>query len=160
MDDVRGMFAFALWDTQRRTLLLARDRLGNKPLYYARRRPAVRVRFGAQVPPARPAVPREVDPRSIADFLTFQYVPSPQRIFQGVRKLPPGHRLVCDANGPRVERYWSLPVEPDRLDPPPTRRSRELRELLAEAVRIRLMSDVPLGAFLSRRHRLQRRRAR
>ena len=148
LDDVRGMFAFALFDTKQRKLLLARDRLGKKPLFY--HDDGRRIVFASELKSLLldPSVPREVDPRSIADFLTFQYVPSPQSIFQGVRKLPPGHRLVCDANGPRVERYWSLPVEPDPSIRPDEAVAR-LRELLAEAVRIRLMSDVPLGAFLS-----------
>lgn len=146
--DVRGMFAFALFDTRQRRLMLARDRVGKKPLFY--HDDGRRLVFASELKSLMldPSVPREVDSQSVSDFLTFQYVPSPQSIFRGVRKLPPGHRLVCDAGGPRVERYWSLPVEPD-----PTIGAAEavarLRELLAEAVRIRLMSDVPLGAFLS-----------
>jgi asparagine synthase (glutamine-hydrolysing) len=146
--DLRGMFAFALYDTRQRTLLLARDRLGKKPLFY--HDDGRRIVFASELKSLMldPSVPREADPRSIADFLTFQYVPSPQSIFRGVRKLPPGHRLVCDADGPRVERYWSLPVGADPSLSPEDAVAR-LRELLAEAVRIRLMSDVPLGAFLS-----------
>ncbi|MCC6349751.1 MAG: asparagine synthase (glutamine-hydrolyzing) [Candidatus Eisenbacteria bacterium] len=148
VDDLRGMFAFALFDTRRRTLLLARDRVGKKPLFW--HDDGRRIVFASELKSLMldPSVPREADPRSVADYLTFQYVPSPQTIFAGVRKLPPGHRLVCDANGPRVERYWSLPVEPDPTIGPAEAVER-LRELLAEAVRIRLMSDVPLGAFLS-----------
>lgn len=148
LDDVRGMFAFALFDTRRRALMLARDRVGKKPLFW--HDDGRRLVFASELKSLMldPSVPREVDPKSVADFLTFQYVPSPQSIFRGVRKLPPGHRLLCDANGPRVERYWSLPVEPDPSIGPHEAVER-LRELLAEAVRIRLMSDVPLGAFLS-----------
>jgi asparagine synthase (glutamine-hydrolysing) len=148
LDDLRGMFAFALFDTRQRRLLLARDRLGKKPLYW--HDDGHRIVFASELKSLvlDPGVSRDVDPRSIADFLTFQYVPSPQSIFRGVRKLPAGHRLICDADGPRVERYWSLPVGAD-----PSIGERDaiarLRELLAESVRIRLMSDVPLGAFLS-----------
>jgi len=148
LDDVRGMFTFALFDTKQRRLMLARDRLGKKPLFY--HDDGRRIVFASELKSLMldPSVPREVDPQSIADYLTFQYVPSPQSIFKGVRKLPAGHRLVCDANGPRVERYWSLPVAADPSITPGEAVSR-LRELLAESVRIRLMSDVPLGAFLS-----------
>lgn len=148
VDDLRGMFAFALFDTRRRTLLLARDRVGKKPLFW--HDDGRRIAFASELKSLMldPSVPREVDPRSIADFLTFQYVPNPQSVFHGVRKLPPGHRLVCDANGPRVERYWTLPVGTDPAIGPAEAVER-LRELLAEAVRLRLMSDVPLGAFLS-----------
>lgn len=148
LDDLRGMFAFALYDTGKRTLLLARDRLGKKPLFY--HDDGERIVFASELKSLMldPSVPREVDRRSIADFLTFQYVPSPQSIFSGVRKLPPGHRLVCDANGPRVERYWSLPVGRDPSITPDEAVER-LRALLTESVRMRLMSDVPLGAFLS-----------
>ncbi len=148
LDDLRGMFAFALYDTRQRRLLLARDRVGKKPLFW--HDDGSRIVFASELKSLvlDPSVPREPDPRAIADFLTFQYVPQPETIYRGVRKLPPGHRLVCDAGGPRVERYWSLPVGADPSWSPAAAVER-LRELLAEAVRIRLMSDVPLGAFLS-----------
>jgi len=148
LEHLRGMFAFALWDRTRRRLLIARDRLGIKPLYY--HDDGRRLAFASELKALMidPAVPREVDPRAVADYLTFQYVPSPGAIWKGVRKLPPGHFLVCDANGVRVERYWSLPVEPDRGHSEDYYRER-LRALLAEAVRLRLVADVPLGAFLS-----------
>ncbi|HEV2105443.1 MAG TPA: asparagine synthase (glutamine-hydrolyzing), partial [Candidatus Eisenbacteria bacterium] len=148
VEALRGMFAFALYDRNRRTLLLARDRAGKKPLYY--HDDGRRLVFASELKALLldPSVPRDVDPCAIADFLTFQYVPSPQTIWRGIRKLPAGHRLVCDANGPRVERYWQLPLETDPSLPPAEAVAR-LRVLLAEAVRIRLMSDVPLGAFLS-----------
>src|SRR5262249_7143586 len=97
---------------------------------------------------ADPSVPRDVDPRAIADYLTFQYVPAPGSVLAGVRKLPAGHRLLCDAGGPRVERYLEPPFTTD-----PSLSEADagegLRERLREAVRVRLMSDVPLGAFLS-----------
>jgi asparagine synthase (glutamine-hydrolysing) len=127
---------------------MARDRLGKKPLFY--HDDGRRLVFASELKSLMldPSVPREVDPQSVADFLTFQYVPSPQSIWKGVRKLSPGHRLLCDADGVRVERYWSLPVDCDP-SPSPEEAVAKLRELLAEAVRIRLMSDVPLGAFLS-----------
>ncbi len=145
---LRGMFAFGLYDRPHRRLLLARDRLGKKPLYY--HDDGRRLVFASELKALLldPSVPREVDEAALADYLTLQYVPSPATIFRGVRKLPAAHRLVCDGRGVRVERYWSLPVEPDAGHPEAHYRER-LRELLADAVRVRLMSDVPLGAFLS-----------
>jgi asparagine synthase (glutamine-hydrolysing) len=148
LEHLRGMFAFALYDRPRRRLLIARDRLGIKPLYY--HDDGRRLAFASELKALMldPTVPREPDPKAVADYLTFLYVPSPGTIWKGVRKLPPGHRLVCDAGGVRVERYWTLPVEPDRGHSEDFYRER-LRALLAEAVRLRLVADVPLGAFLS-----------
>ncbi|MFN8587795.1 MAG: asparagine synthase (glutamine-hydrolyzing) [Candidatus Eisenbacteria bacterium] len=148
LQDLRGMFAFALFDRRRRRLMLGRDRLGKKPLYW--HDDGNRIVFASELKSLvmDPSVPREADPQSISDFLTYQYVPGPQTILRGVRKLPPAHRLIADEKGVRVERYWSLPVEADPRIGPAEAVAR-LRELLAEAVRIRLMSDVPLGAFLS-----------
>jgi asparagine synthase (glutamine-hydrolysing) len=148
LEHLRGMFAFALVDRARRRLLLARDRVGKKPLFY--HDDGRRVVFASEIKSLLldPSVPREVDETALADYLTFQYVPSPETIWRGIRRIPPAHRLIADANGVRVERYWSLPVEPDLGRSEEFYRER-LRALLEEAVRIRLMSDVPLGAFLS-----------
>jgi len=146
--ELRGMFAFALHDARRRLLMLARDRVGKKPLFW--HDDGRRLVFASELKAllADPSVPRDVDPAAIADYLTFQYVPAPETILAGVHKLPAGHRLLCDEDGPRVERYWELPFETDR-----TIGEAEavlgVREHLREAVRVRLMSDVPLGAFLS-----------
>ncbi|HTR97237.1 MAG TPA: asparagine synthase (glutamine-hydrolyzing) [Candidatus Acidoferrales bacterium] len=148
VDDLRGMFAFGLFDTRQRKLLLARDRLGVKPLYW--HDDGERIVFASELKALMrdPSVPRDVSLDAVADFLNYQCVPAPQTIFRGIQKLSPGHRLICDANGPRVERYWRLPLGCDRSLTPGEAVAR-MRELLAEAVRIRLMSDVPLGAFLS-----------
>ena len=142
------MFALALFDTQRSELLLARDRVGKKPLFY--HDDGRRIVFASELKCLMldPSVPRQVDPRSIVDFVTYQYVPGPQTIWAGVRKLPAAHRLLASAAGVRVERYWSMP-----RDVHPVNSEQDavegLLEVLREAVRIRLMSDVPLGAFLS-----------
>ena len=146
--ELRGMFAFALYDSNRLTLLLARDRAGKKPLFW--HDDGRRITFASELKSllADPSVPSVADPSAIADYLTFQYVPAPGSILAGVRKLPAGHRLVCDASGPRVERWWELPFETDRSITP-EQAVEGLRERLREAVRVRLMSDVPLGAFLS-----------
>jgi asparagine synthase (glutamine-hydrolysing) len=146
--DLRGMFAFALYDRARRRLLLGRDRLGIKPLYW--HDDGKRIAFASELKALLldPAVPRELDEESLASYLTFQYVPGPRTIWRGVKKLPPGHRLVCDAGGVRVEPYWTLPVAAPRPWSEEEARA-TLREQLAEAVRLRMVADVPLGAFLS-----------
>ena len=148
LESLRGMFAFGLYDVGRRTLMLARDRAGEKPLYW--HDDGRRIVFASEIKAllADASVPCDVDLCSLAEALTLQYVPSPGTIWKGVRKLPAGHRLMCDAAGPRVERYWRLPLEPDTSIRPGDAVSR-LGELLAESVRVRLMSDVPLGALLS-----------
>jgi len=148
LEDLRGMFAFALFDVSRRRLLLARDRVGKKPLFY--HDDGRRIVFASELKCLLqdPSVPRVVDPHAIADYLTYQYVPSPGSIWTGVRKLPAGHSLIADREGTRVERYWRLPSGV-RSTLTPTGAIEGLRDVLREAVRIRLMSDVPLGAFLS-----------
>jgi asparagine synthase (glutamine-hydrolysing) len=145
---LRGMFAFALHDATRGTLMLARDRVGKKPLFW--HDDGRRLVFASELKALMqdPSVPRDVDPAAVADYLTWQYVPSPGSVLRGVHKLPAGHFLLCDANGPRVQRYWELPCEaPEPVSPEDAVAG--LRERLEEAVRVRLMSDVPLGAFLS-----------
>ncbi len=146
--DLRGMFAFALFDQDRGTLLMARDRVGKKPLYW--HDDGQRLVFASELKALMidPSVPRDVDPCAIADYLTYQYVPSPGSILKGVHKLPAGHFLMCDAHGPRVARYWELPSTTDASITPEAA-VEGLRERLTDAVRVRLMADVPLGAFLS-----------
>src|SRR5262249_17243392 len=135
-------------DARRGLLFMARDRAGKKPLYW--HDDGRRIAFASELKAllADPSVPREVDPCAIADYLTFQYVPAPETALRGIRKLPAGCQLVCDAQGPRGERYWELPFEVDRTIAEADAVA-GLRERLREAVRVRLMSDVPLGAFLS-----------
>jgi asparagine synthase (glutamine-hydrolysing) len=145
---LNGMFAFAVWDERARTLLLARDRLGKKPLYYAETPGAFL--FGSELKSLlqHPACPREIDPVSLESYLALEYVPSPQAIVAGVRKLPAAHRLVLDSGNVSVQRYWRLSFErsPKRSD---GEWVDEFRTRLREAVGLRLVSDVPLGAFLS-----------
>ena len=148
LEHLRGMFAFALYDRPRRRMLIARDRLGIKPLYW--HDDGERIVFASELKALLldPTVPREVDEQAVADYLTFQYIPSPRTIWAGIRKLPPAHALTVDERGPRVMRWWSLPVAPNPGHSEEWYRER-LRALLAEAVRLRLVADVPLGAFLS-----------
>jgi asparagine synthase (glutamine-hydrolysing) len=144
-----GMFAFALWDGRRKRLLLARDRLGKKPLYYAHR-PGQALTFGSELKAVLmdPGVPREVELEALDRYLSLLYVPAPHTIFRDVRKLPAGHLLVADARGVTIREYWDVRFV-DGPRRPTEEYADELRDLLTQAVRARLVSDVPLGAFLS-----------
>jgi asparagine synthase (glutamine-hydrolysing) len=148
LNRLNGMWAFAVWDRERRHLILARDRLGIKPLYYAQVGP--RLLFASEIKSllASGLVSREIDPVSLEAFLECQYVPGPRTIFKAVKKLPPAHALVADASGIRLERYWRPEF---RLEPVPSfeEAAARLRELMFDSVRLRLLSEVPLGVFLS-----------
>jgi len=148
---LNGMFAFAVWDTRERTLFLARDRLGIKPLFYSSEGGAFHFASELKAIVARGAVSRELDPEGLDLYLAFMYVPAPKTILKGVAKLPPGHTLLVrggQAETPR--RYWDLP-DPADVDRGQSRADavEELRALLADSVGCRLMSEVPLGAYLS-----------
>ena len=147
---LRGMFALAIWDAPRRTLTLARDRLGQKPLLY--RPDRGRITFASELKAllALPEadVPRVVDPLAIDRYLTYGYIPHPGTILQGVYKLPPAHYATWHEGALTLGRYW----EPDwdlEIDRPPAEDAERLRSLMTEAVREQMVSDVPLGAFLS-----------
>jgi asparagine synthase (glutamine-hydrolysing) len=149
VERLRGMFAFAIWDEGRRALFAARDRAGKKPFFYTVT-PAGTFVFGSELKSLleHPGVRREVSPEAVDSYLSFGYVPDPLSIFKDVHKLPPGCRLTFAGGDVRVESYWDFPFEPDE-----TRAEEdwleELRAALEEAVRVRLVADVPLGAFLS-----------
>ena len=147
---LRGMFTFAVWDGRRQELFVARDRVGKKPLYYALT-PAGTLVFGSELKSLleHPEVTREVDEEALDAYLAFGYVPDPLSIFRGVRKLPPGHRLRFAGGRLSVEQYWDFGFAEEPVERPEGECLAELRELLAEAVRVRLVADVPLGAFLS-----------
>src|SRR5581483_1685751 len=149
---LRGMFSFAIWDTKRRRLLAARDRLGKKPFHY--RDDGESFRFASE-PAALHVGLRGLEPdvESIHLYLHYGYVPSPRSAFQGSKKLPPAHLLVWEpGKEPDVRRYWQVDYR-DKLDTStPRARARveeRIRELLLESTKLRLISDVPLGAFLS-----------
>lgn len=147
----RGMFAFALWDRNAETLLLARDRLGKKPLYYAALADGFFV-FGSELKALllHPGLSRELDEHAVEDYFAFGYVPEPKTILSHARKLPPAHTMTIrrGAASPAMRQYWDVP-----FDPLPRLREAdaeaELVERLREAVKIRMIADVPLGAFLS-----------
>ena len=146
------MFGFALWDGTRRALLLARDRLGIKPLYYWSM-PDGGLAFCSELRCllALPEFTPTIDREAIARYLGFGYVPEPLAVFEGVRKLPPGHLLTWErGQDPVVSRYWS-PLRPEASGIDEEEAVEELRRLLVEAVTCHLESEVPLGAFLSRR---------
>jgi asparagine synthase (glutamine-hydrolysing) len=154
VERLHGMFAFALWDARRRTLLLARDRLGVKPLYYARL-PHGFV-FGSEVKAIleHPAVPRELDEDAFADYLTFGFTPPPATMFRGIGKLAPGERITVSATGQVHRQVWWDPMPPAELSSAVAEMSEpemvaEVRRLLRDSVAKRMMSDVPFGVFLS-----------
>jgi asparagine synthase (glutamine-hydrolysing) len=149
LQKLNGMFAFALWDEQRQTLFAARDRLGKKPFFY-HHRPG-RIAFGSEMKAllADPTIERDVDPAAIDEYLTYSYIPAPRTVFRGIRKLLPGHYLLFQKDRITTAPYWELTFgsngsaksEPEALE--------RLEELFRASVRRRLVSDVPVGAFLS-----------
>ncbi len=148
VDRLRGMFAFAIWDRRRKRLLLARDRLGIKPVYFY-----LGDRFFAFASEIKallefPDLPRQVDPEALELYLALRYVPGPRTMFKNIHKLQPGHLLVLDENGAHIVKYWD--VEFVRPEPVPAKFYLErFEQLLEESVRLRLIAEVPLGIFLS-----------
>jgi len=146
---LEGMFAFAVWDSRQHMLLLARDRMGEKPLYYYAGPDAFV--FGSELKAllSHPAVPRRLDLASLEHYLAFEYIPAPHSILAGVEKLPPGHVLtVSPGSKPHVARYWDLSFTPDSTVSEQEWQEALLSQLRA-SVRAQLVSDVPLGLFLS-----------
>lgn len=145
---LRGMFSFAIWDGPMRTLFLARDRLGQKPLVYFHS--GRRFAFASEIKALLelPWVPREPALEMLPAYLLYQYVPSPGSFFRGIRKLPPAHYLLWRNGRVRVERYWDVRFAGDSATPRWGAAER-IRHAIDEATRIRLRSDVPLGSFLS-----------
>jgi asparagine synthase (glutamine-hydrolysing) len=147
---LRGMFAFAVWDAERQAMLLARDRLGVKPLYYTLA--GGRLLFASEIKALleHPEVPRRLNAAAVDDFLTYLYVPAPQTIFEGIQELPPAHWLRWEKGWATTGRYWDArPGGAPPVDTAAEGLAEELRRELDTAVRLRLVSDVPLGAFLS-----------
>jgi asparagine synthase (glutamine-hydrolysing) len=145
---LNGMFSFAIWDTKRRQLFIARDRLGEKPLYYCQVDRQLVFASELRALLTHPAIIRRMDLKSLDDYLSYGYVPGSQSIVSGVRKLLPGHHLVWRSDSLAVEQYWGVSLcgansesDADRVV--------HLQHLLRESVRMRLRSDVPLGVFLS-----------
>ena len=148
VETLAGMFAFALWDSKRRRLVLARDRVGKKPLHYFERNGTLSFASELRALMADREAPREIDPSSLDEFLAFGYISAPNTIWRGVRKLPPGHTMVWEGGRSHVERWWRLDYAA-KLTGSPEELAEELRRRVADAVRRRMIADVPLGAFLS-----------
>ncbi len=148
VDHLRGMFAFAIWDKRRDQLLLARDRLGKKPLHYYL--DGKRLLFASEIKSILqcPDVPREMHPPALVNYLAYGYVPDPETMFKGIYKLPPGHLLTYRKGEIRIRQYWNVEYRVEKAQPEEFYIER-LLDILSEAVRLRLISDVPLGAFLS-----------
>jgi asparagine synthase (glutamine-hydrolysing) len=149
VDSLVGMFAFALWDERRRRLLIGRDRLGKKPLFYAQREGAISFASELWALLADGEVPREVDPEALDRFFTFGYVPGPHSALRAIRKLPPASILEWQDGELKVERYWKLDYSATLDISSEEEAGGLVRDALREAVRRRMVADVPLGAFLS-----------
>ncbi len=156
---LNGMFACAVWDRKHHKLLLARDRLGIKPLYYGTFKGVFYFASEAKAILAAPDVTPRLDPVGLDRYLTFEYVPAPRSIYQGIYKLPPGSTMLIDEKGVEQGKYWSIPFNPGASGKRMGRNGRgrcnerelveEFWHLLRRSVERRLMSDVPVGAFLS-----------
>jgi len=144
-----GMFAFALWDSKQKSLLLARDRVGKKPLHYALVNGSLY--FGSEIKSILAVAPElaEVNSQALLEYLYYGYVPDPITAFTGIHKLPPGHLLEFENGEMRIRQYWDLPQYGTHVPQSEEECLEELEQRLFEATRIRLISDVPLGAFLS-----------
>jgi asparagine synthase (glutamine-hydrolysing) len=142
-----GMFAFGIWDERSKRLLLVRDRLGIKPLYYSFQKDTLI--FGSEIKAilAHPMVRRDIDLTALDHFLTLEYIPGPRTIFEQIKKLPPGHRLVFQDGNLKIERYWEIPFR--RITDDEDTCAEILFQLLKDSVEGQMISDVPLGAFLS-----------
>ncbi|MEP6570787.1 MAG: asparagine synthase (glutamine-hydrolyzing) [Acidobacteriota bacterium] len=146
---LNGMFAFALWDARRRRLLLARDRFGEKPLYWGVFDNTLLFASEPKVLLAHPSVKTSLNLQALRQYLSFDYVPAPLTIYQGISKLPAGHTLTLADGKIETRAYWSLSYQTKEPVPTETEAAEHLRSLLAASVRMRLVSDVPLGVLLS-----------
>ncbi|MEK7858400.1 MAG: asparagine synthase (glutamine-hydrolyzing) [Elusimicrobiota bacterium] len=146
---LRGMFAFAIWDKEKRRLFLARDRVGKKPLVYTQQPGFLAFASELRCLFAWPGISRDIDPGAIDAFLSLQYIPSPMTIYRGVKKLPPGHTLTYENGKATIERYWDLPLGQAPVTTDVEEAKRLIVDKLRESVKLRMIADVPLGAFLS-----------
>lgn len=147
LERLRGMFAFALYDARRKSLLIARDRLGVKPLFY--RIAGKTIAFGSEIKTIlETGGVREIDEDALGAFFTFSYIPAPKTIFRGIHKLEPGHYLVCEGGRVEKKKYWDLCFRPD-YSRAEGKTADEFMELFATTVGMHMVSDVPVGVFLS-----------
>jgi asparagine synthase (glutamine-hydrolysing) len=146
---LNGMFAFALWDEKRRRMLIARDRFGEKPLYWGIFDNTLLFASEPKVLLAHPAVKPSLNLQALRQYLSFDYIPAPLSIYEGINKLPAAHRLTLENGRITVEPYWRLSYVTKQPVPSEKEAEAHLRDLLADSVRMRLVSDVPLGVLLS-----------
>ena len=146
---LHGMFGFALWDSRRQQLMLARDRVGKKPLFYSHRAGALSFASELRSLMQDPEIPRELDYQAIDCYLGYQYVPAPLSIFKAARKLPPASTLLLRDGELRVDRYWRLDYSRKRQVDDREALNAEIRDTIRRATKRRMVADVPLGAFLS-----------
>ena len=149
LEHINGMFAFALWDKRREKLLIARDRFGEKPLYYGVFNGKLVFASELKVLLENPSVKTEINTDALRQYLSFDYVPAPASIYKGIYKLPAAHFLTVEKGEVKTRRYWNLTWHKNGSTPSMEKAAEDLRELLADAVRMRLVSDVPLGILLS-----------
>ena len=147
--ELNGMFAFALWDSKRRRLLIARDRFGEKPLYWGVFANTLLFASEPKVLLAHPRCKPSLDLQALRNYLSFDYVPAPLSIYSGINKLPAAHKLTLEDGRVCVERYWQLSYKTANPVPSEQEAAEELLALMGDAVRMRLVSDVPLGVLLS-----------
>jgi asparagine synthase (glutamine-hydrolysing) len=145
-----GMFAFAVWDSRTRTVMLARDRLGIKPLFYAYE-PGGRLLFGSEIKALLASdVSREADYQALWDYLSLMYVPTPATAFEAIRKLPPASVMTCSADGMTIRQYWDIPLPAAGQEEPPREDyEQEILDLVEAAIRRHMIADVQVGALLS-----------
>ena len=148
LQKLNGMFAFAIWDEREQLLFLARDRMGQKPLHYAHVNESLL--FASEIQPILQdrAVPRELNREALDHYLTLMYVPAPQTMFRDIMKLPPGHFMTCQHGKLQIQQYWQVDFT-NKITTPAAELADQLLTLLDDATRLRMISDVPLGAFLS-----------
>lgn len=150
LNRLNGMFAFALWDERKKTLFLARDRMGKKPLHYCLRKNQLIFASEIKALLRHPAVDRRLSFKSLDKYLSYEYIPAPESIFSSVKKLEPGHYLLYRNDEAVSAQYWDIPLEDYPIaDSTEAQYTEELRELLDQAVRRRLVADVPVGLFVS-----------
>lgn len=149
VEKLRGMFAFALWDSHRKKLFLARDRFGEKPLYYGVFQDKLIFASELKALTTHPAVETRLNLNAVRQFLAFDYVPAPNSIYENIYKLPAAHALMLENGEIKIERFWNLSFKKRAAAPSVEEAAEELRDLLADAVKSQLVSDVPLGVLLS-----------
>jgi len=148
LKDLRGPFAFAIWDSRKERLFIARDRIGKKPLYYTYKNQALTFASEIKAILQDPDVSKEVNRPVVTDYLSYGYTPTPETMFKGIMKLPPAHFMIYEKGNIRLEKYWELDFS-KKLKLSETEYCDRTMDLLGECTKIRLISDVPLGAFLS-----------